>query len=84
MTPKVGSLVKVYKRKEGQLSVSAEMINSCISLPRKCVRARQDRNSVDWAVYVGTRLSCLKYDLQCRYIEYEPAPDKTYNTTMYV
>ena len=28
MTPKVGSLVKVYERKEGQLSVSAEMINS--------------------------------------------------------
>ena len=30
--------------------------------------------------YVGTKFSCLKYDLQCMYIE----PDKTYNTTMYV
>ena len=28
MTPKVGSPVEVYERKEGQLSVSAEMINS--------------------------------------------------------
>ena len=28
MTPKVGSLINVYERKEGQLSVSAEMINS--------------------------------------------------------
>ena len=48
------------------------------------MRARQDRSSFDWAIYVGTRLSCLKYNLQCMYIEYEPAPDKTYNTTMYV
>ena len=48
------------------------------------MQARQDRDSVDWAVYVGTRLSCLKYDLQCTYIEYEPWPDKTYNTTMFV
>ena len=30
--------------------------------------------------YVGTKFSCLKYDLQCMYFE----PDKTYNTTMYV
>ena len=28
MTPKVGSLINVYERKEGQFSVSAEMINS--------------------------------------------------------
>ena len=28
MTPKVGSLINVYERKEGQLSVSAKMINS--------------------------------------------------------
>ena len=28
LTPKVGSIIKVYERKEGQLSVSAEMINS--------------------------------------------------------
>ena len=28
ITPKVGSLVKVYEKKEGQLPVSAEMINS--------------------------------------------------------
>ena len=48
------------------------------------MRARQDRNSFDMAVYVGTRLLCLKYNLRCTYIEYEPAPDKTYNTTMYV
>ena len=48
------------------------------------MRVQQDRNSVDWAVYIGTRLSCLKYDLQYKYIEYEPAPDKTYHTTIYV
>ena len=30
--------------------------------------------------YVGTKFSCMKYDLQCTYFE----PDKTYNTTMYV
>ena len=30
--------------------------------------------------YVGTKFSCLKYDLQCTYFE----PDKTYNTTMYM
>ena len=30
--------------------------------------------------YVGTKFSCLKYDLQCTYTE----PDKTYNATMYV
>ena len=30
--------------------------------------------------YVGTKFSCLKYDLQCTNFE----PDKTYNTTMYV
>ena len=30
--------------------------------------------------YVGTKFSCLKYDLQCTYFE----PDITYNTTMYV
>ena len=51
------------------------------------MRVRQDRNSFDWAVYVCTRLSCLKYNLRCTYIEYEPAPDKTYNkynTRMYV
>ena len=30
--------------------------------------------------YVGTKFSCLKYDLQCTDFE----PDKTYNTTMYV
>ena len=30
--------------------------------------------------YVGTKFSCLKYDLQCTYFE----PEKTYNTTMYV
>ena len=65
MTPKVGSLVNVYERKEGQLSVFAEMINSWCLPARKCVRAQQDRNSFDWAVYVGTRLSCLKYNLQC-------------------
>ena len=47
------------------------------------MRARQDRNSFDWAVFVGTRLSCLKYNLQCTYIEYEPAPDKTYNLPYY-
>ena len=29
---------------------------------------------------VGTKFSCLKYDLQCTNFE----PDKTYNTTMYV
>ena len=28
--------------------------------------------------YFGTKVSCLKYDLQCTYTE----PDKTYNTTM--
>ena len=39
-------------------------------------RAQVDRNSVDWAVnsssnqnYVGTKFSCLKYDLRCTYIE---------------
>ena len=31
--------------------------------------------------YIGTKFSCLKYDLQCTYNE----PDnKTYNSTMYV
>ena len=51
ITTKVGSLVKVYERKGGQLSVSAEMINSlCISLPGKSVQAPQDGNSVDWTV----------------------------------
>ena len=30
--------------------------------------------------YVGTKFSCLKYDLQCTNLE----QDKTYNTTMYV
>ena len=30
--------------------------------------------------YVGTKFSCLKYDLQCTYIEYELPLDKTYNT----
>ena len=30
--------------------------------------------------YVGTKFSCLKYDLQCTFTEW----DKTYNTTMYV
>ena len=30
--------------------------------------------------YFSTKLSCLKYDLQCTYFE----PDITYNTTMYV
>ena len=30
--------------------------------------------------YVGTKFSCLKYDLQCTYFE----PDKTYNTTIYM
>ena len=30
--------------------------------------------------YVGTKFSCLKYDLQCTNFE----PDETYNTTMYV
>ena len=30
--------------------------------------------------YVGTKFSCLKYDLQCMYIEL----DKKDNTTMYV
>ena len=30
--------------------------------------------------YVGTKFSCLKYDLQCTNFE----PDKTCNTTMYV
>ena len=30
--------------------------------------------------YVGTKFSCLKYDLHCTDFE----PDKTYNTTMYV
>ena len=30
--------------------------------------------------YVGTKFSCLKYDLQCTNFE----PDKTYNTTMYM
>ena len=43
----LGSLVKVYERKGGQLSVSAEMINSlCISPPRKSVWARQDQNTL--------------------------------------
>ena len=38
ITPKVGSTIKVYERKEGQLSVSAEMINSLMnkSAPEKC------------------------------------------------
>ena len=30
--------------------------------------------------YIGTKFSCLKYDLQCTFT----VPDKTYNTTMYV
>ena len=30
--------------------------------------------------YIGTKFSCLKYDLQRMYFE----PDKTYNTTMYM
>ena len=30
--------------------------------------------------YVGTKFSCLKYDLQCTFTE----SNKTYNTTMYV
>ena len=30
--------------------------------------------------YVGTKFSCLKYDLQCTFTE----SDKTYNTTMYM
>ena len=32
--------------------------------------------------YVSTKFSCLKYDLQCTYMYFEP--DKTYNTTMYM
>ena len=49
------------------------------------MRAQQDRNSIDRPFnsssnqnYVGTKFSCLTYDLQCTYIEL----DKTYNTTM--
>ena len=44
------------------------------------MRARQDRNSNEIVLtglfnsssnqnYVGTKFSCLKYDLQCMYIE---------------
>ena len=52
---------------------------------RKSVRARWivltgQFNSSSNKNYVGTKFSCLKYDLQCTNFE----PDKTYNTTMYV
>ena len=52
---------------------------------RKSVRARwivltgQFKSSSN-KNYVGTKFSCLKYDLQCTNFE----PDKTYNTTMYM
>ena len=52
---------------------------------RKSVRVRWivltgQFNSSSNKNYVGTKFSCLKYDLQCTNFE----PDKTYNTTMYV
>ena len=37
-------------------------------------------NSSSNKKYVGTKFSCLKYDLQCTNFE----QDKTYNTTMYM
>ena len=64
------------KEKKGNCQFLLKWLTANVCLPRKYVRARQDRNSFDWADYVGTRLSCLKYNLQCTYIEYEPAPDK--------
>ena len=44
------------------------------------IRLTRPFNSSSNQNYVGTKFSCLKYDLQCTYFE----PDETYNTTMYV
>ena len=53
------------KEKKGTCQFLLKWLTANVCLPRKCVRARQDRNSFDWAVYVGTRLLWMKYNLRC-------------------
>ena len=47
------------KEKKGSCQFLLKWLTANVCLPWKCVRARQDRNSFDWAIYVGTRLLCL-------------------------
>ena len=76
-SPEVGSIVKVYERKEGQLSVSAEMIsNLWISPSGKVSGLKKTKvvltgllNSSSNQNYVSVKFSCLMYDFQCTYIE---------------
>ena len=65
MTPKVGHSSTYMKEKKGSCQFLLKWLTANVCLPRKCVRARQDRNSFDWAVYVGTRLLWMKYNLRC-------------------
>ena len=53
------------KEKKGSCQFLLKWLTANVCLPRKCVRTRQDRNSFDWAVYVGTRLLWMKYNLRC-------------------
>ena len=64
-TPKVGHSSTYMKEKKGSCQFLLKWLTSNVCLPRKCVRARQDRNSFDWAVYIGTRLLWMKYNLRC-------------------